>query len=192
MQPLPNLIKNKFFRFLNGEESINDFEQWVYGTDSLERLLGNEDYLYLISLDFSKRDSKYEIEEILRRYINLGEYETWKLKNLLVSFIKKEEHPLQILCEFYKLYCHGHYFLESLGLEYGLSAKVPPGHEHSSGSWKELSDEEQSELIDSLVPGAMREAQKVLSWLEEDKIVITGEQDELGYWLSVDRRAEER
>ena len=190
MQPLPDCIKDDFFKFLNGEEPISNFEQWVYETNDLEKALGNEDYLHLISLDFSKRGSKYEIDDILRRYINLGEYETWKLKNHLLAFINKKENPLQVLSKFYALYCDGHYFLDRLGLEYGLSARVPPSQCRVE-FWEELSSEEQRELIDFLLPGAMREAQRVLYWLETDKIAITNEQDELGHYLYVDRRTEE-
>ena len=190
MQPLPDYIKDKFFKFLNGEENISDFEQWVYETHALEKAVGSSDYLPLISLNFSKRDSKYDVDEILRRCISCSEYEKWQLKNLLLAFKDKTGNPQQLLSKFYELYCDGYHFLDSLGLRCGFSARVLP-NQYSSESWEELSSKEQSKLIDSLVPGAMREAQKVLTWLEEEKIVITNEQDKLGHYLFIDKRTEE-
>jgi hypothetical protein len=57
MKPLPDHLKIKFFKLLYGEESVNTFEQWVYETDDLENQLTNDDYLNLISLDFSEQNS---------------------------------------------------------------------------------------------------------------------------------------
>lgn len=66
MQELPVLIKDRFFRFLNGTLPINEFELWVYTTDSLERILNSDDYLKLISLDFSRFNANSKIVDILR------------------------------------------------------------------------------------------------------------------------------
>lgn len=80
-----------------------------------------------------------------------------------------------MLCDFYDLYCNGYYFLDNLGLGYGLCALE---------SWAELNQEsisentredirkEQISQFDSMRDGAIDEAQKVLSWLETGKIAI--------------------
>jgi hypothetical protein len=190
MKLLPNEVKIKFFRFLSNEEPIGEFEQWVYATNTLEESLGNEDYFNLISLDFSKRGSRYELIKILERHIDLGEYETWKLRNLLSLFLSQKGDLPMILCEFYELYCNGFYFLDTLGLGYGLAITVPSSS-YSSESWQELADEEKEELLSSILPDALKEAQKVLTWLNEGKIIITNKQDELGHYLYLDKRTEE-
>jgi hypothetical protein len=41
MKNLPQHIENQFFKFLNKETSIEEFEQWVYETDELETVLSN-------------------------------------------------------------------------------------------------------------------------------------------------------
>lgn len=137
MNLLPNDIKIKFFRLISGEEPINEFEQWVYITDALEEILGYEDYLNLISLNFLKQSSRYELIKILERHINAGEYETWKLRKLLNLFTSKQGDLPFMLGEFYRLYCDGFYFLDTLGLGYGLAIIVPP-LEYSSEYWQEL------------------------------------------------------
>lgn len=95
-----------------------------------------------------------------------------------------------MLSKFYNLYCDGYYFLEHLGLGCGLVVRVPPS-EYSSDSWDELSDDEKSKLLNSLLPEAISEAQKILSWLDGNKIVITNELDELGRYLYIDNRTKE-
>jgi hypothetical protein len=187
MQLLAADIKHKFFEFLNGQESISNFENWVYETSTLEAALGAENYFDLISFDFAKRDSKSEIDRILRRHIDLSEYNTWKLKQLLIAFIDQIGNPQAILFEFYDLYCHGYDFLDSLGLGYGLSAKVSPSQYHQ-WEWEYLSSEQQIQLIDSLFPGAKIEAQKVLDWLDTETIVLTS--DRYNRLSFIDRRTE--
>ncbi|MGL5807607.1 MAG: hypothetical protein ACRC2R_25405 [Xenococcaceae cyanobacterium] len=44
MQRLPDDVKIKFFRFLHREESIGEFEQWIYARNDLEKILGNVIY----------------------------------------------------------------------------------------------------------------------------------------------------
>jgi hypothetical protein len=189
MQHLSDNIKTKLFRFLNGEESINNFEQWVYATDALEAILGSEDYFNLISLDFSKQADRFELINLLKKYIDAGEYETWKLRRLLNHFLSQEGDLPLMLGEFYELYCNGFYFLETLGLKYGLAIKVPP-QEYSSDSWQELADAEKERLLNSLLPVALDEAQKVLTWLNQGKIVITNQPNESGHYY-LDKRTQE-
>lgn len=173
---------------MSGEEPISEFEQWVYATNTLEETLGDEDYLNLISLNFAKQGSRYELIKILERHINAGEYESWKLRKLLTLFLSQEGDLPSMLCEFYELYCNGFYFLETLGLGYGLTIRVPPNG-YSSEDWQELTVQEKEKLLASVLPDAIDEAQKVLTWLDEGKIVITDKQDELGHCLYVDRRS---
>lgn len=189
MEQLSEDIKIKFFRFISGEESTSGFEQWVYDTNALEEILGDEDYFNLISLDFARRSSRYELIKILERHINAGEYETWKLRRLLTLFLSQEGDLPLMLCEFYELYCDGFYFLDTLGLGYGLAIRVPP-HGYSSEYWQELNNEEKNRLLGSILPDAVDEARKVLTWLDEGKIVMIDEQDELGHYLYIDKRSE--
>lgn len=189
MRFLPEDIKCIFYKFLDGEESLSNFEQWVYATNDLEKILNDADYLKLISLDFSKQDAKYELDKLLKSYIDISEYETWKLRKLLNMFLDKKENLAQLLSQFYELYCDGYYFLDILGLGYGLLIQVPPS-KYSSEVWEGLSNYQKTELLESLLPEAMNEAQKVLSWLDTNKIVITNEQNYLGYCSYIDRRSE--
>ncbi len=170
MQDLPFFVKHKFFKFLNNEESIDDFEKWSYETKILEEILGKEDYLDLISLDFLRSGAKYEIVKIIEKHIDTSEYELWKLKNMLTDFINREKDPQNLLFEFYELYCHGYFFLDRLGLDYGLTAiAITEVDEYG----EKLSVEERNKSIYDLIPGAIVEARKVLNWLETGKIEIS-------------------
>lgn len=191
MKPLPDHLKIKFFKFLYGEESVNTFEQWVYETDDLENQLTNDDYLNLISLDFSEQNSQYEAGKILEQYIEAGDYETWKLRRLLTTVLEQAQNLPEVLSQFYTLYCKGYDFLDGIGLGCGLSIRVPLNSlDYSADCWEDLSHEEKHQLLHSLLPKATAEAQTILSWLDERKIVITNEQDDLGAYIYIDRRSD--
>jgi hypothetical protein len=189
MKDIPDFVKYKFFEFLHGRTSIADFEQWVYVTDDLEQVLDGESYFSLISWDFLRKDSRYEIKKILRPHIDFAEYEEWNLKQLLTSFINNKGNPIEMLWEFYDIYCDGGFeFLYTLGLGYGLTARVPP-NEYSSDYWEELTSDEQHKLMNYSFSGAIDEARKVLVWLEEKKIVIVNDQYHSEKCLFIDRRS---
>ncbi|WP_310482058.1 hypothetical protein [Chamaesiphon sp. VAR_48_metabat_403] len=186
MQDLPFFVKHKFFEFLNDEESIDNFEKWSYETTILTDVLEKEDYLNLISVDFCRSNTKHEIVKIINKYIDASEYGLWKLKNILTDFVNISENSQDILFKFYELYCDGYYFLDCLGLRYGLSA-IANAEPNEYGD--KLSIEEQSKAIDDLIPEAIIEAQRVLTWLETRKIeIVKRDDDDRG--LFIDRRTE--
>lgn len=167
---MPLEVKNTFFEFLNYQKSVADLEQWLYQTTILEEVLAPDDYLELIAIDFGQRNEKYylncryQINKIIKKYINLEEYETWKIKRLLNNFLKRKGDLAKKLNKFYDLYCHGYGFLDRLSLHYGI--------EFTDYYIEILSKEEIEQKIKSVLPGVDKEIKKVLSWLEQEKIKI--------------------
>ncbi len=190
MTTLPDHIKKRFYKTINEDYSIDDFEKWLYSDLELERLLSPDDYLDLISLSFKKSGAKYELWNLLRKNIDIGEFETFKILELLnIAKQKSERQPLAIM-EFYDLYCKGYSFLRNLGLSYGLSLEVPRVKNTTADSWYELEENEQRKLLNSLSPGLEIEIDKVKNWIETKRIILTGERDEMGYYEYIDIRTE--
>jgi hypothetical protein len=110
--------------------------------------------------------------KLLENLIDKGEYETWKLLKLLHKALKRDDDLPEILMTFYDLYCRGYYFLDNLGLSYGLSVEVPyPLAE----SWDELTD-----IEDEIV--------KVTEWIENRQIILTGLRGEYNHYEYIDKR----
>ena len=188
MTTLPDYIKERFFRTITEDYSIYDFEQWLYSDKELEILLPPDDYLDLISLSFKKSGAKYELWNLLRKNINIGELETFKMLQLLGTAKQKSERQALAIIEFYDLYCKGYSFLQNLGLRYGLSLEVPRVKNTTADSWYELKENEQRKLLDSLSPGLEIEIDRVKNLIETGIIILTGERDEMGYFEYVDLR----
>ena len=191
MTQLTQDIKEKFYQTIKGDISVDDFEQWVYSYKELEKHLNTDDYLDLISFSYKKSGAKYELWNILKKHIDLGELEKHKMLDLLNEANQKTERLPYILMEFYDLYCKGYYFLQDLGIGIGLSIAVPRVHNTTSNTWNELSREQQRELLDSFSPELEECIIQVIDWLETKKIILTGEQDQIGRYDYEDLRTEE-
>jgi hypothetical protein len=185
---LPIDIREIFFETLQGDKSVLEFEQWLYADRRLESILTPEDYLDLISYGYKGDRVKYGLYKLLVKHIDKGEYEKWKLVKLLHKALRRDTYLPQILMTFYDLYCKGYYFLDNLGLGYGLAVKVPYSQ---ADSWNELTAEQQQNLINSFYPGIEDEIEKVIEWLDSGKVILTGIQDEYNYFGYIDNRTEE-
>ena len=172
-----NTNTEKIYKLISREVQIKDFEKWVYSEKSLDKFLTNDDYLELISLNYTTPSTLYEAEKILKKYINIEKYHEWYLRNLLKMIIERPNNVYKYIAETYDMYCSGYYFLENLGLSYGLNIEAPHGSSNAQ-SWNELQLEEQKKLIDSFYPEIKIEAQKVIDWLDSKKIVLTGHSGE--------------
>lgn len=182
-------VKTSIFRILSDDLSASELEQWVYADKNLESLLGQDDYLNLISLDYRSTGSIYEAKKILEECIDISEYEAWRVSKILKAIVNRSPDVHMYIEQCYDLYCHGYGFLDNLGLGYGLSVACPPT-EYSTDYWDQLSASEQLELINELYPGVANEAEKVLNWLSMGKIKLQG-RDHLGHIIYLDHRSDE-
>lgn len=119
----------EFYNFLNGDTNLLDIETFVYKQTDLEQQLGKEIYLELISFDFMGKNASADLIQFIFKHIATeGQYETWKLKSLLCSFLTDFSNIHKYLNKLYHLYC-GVYqdngqrkyqfkFLSNLGLNY--------------------------------------------------------------------------
>ncbi len=168
---------NKFnliiYKLIAREVEINEFEQWVYSDKTLESFLSSNEYLDLISLDYKQLSSLYEAEKILRPYIDIGKYYDWYLRGILQKIIERPIDAHKYIEQCYDMYCDGYWFLENLGLGYGLAVTVPPSG-YNADSWDKLELPKQKRLVESFYPSVREEAEKVIRWLDTKKIVLTG------------------
>ncbi len=110
---------------------------------------------------------------------------------LLNEAKQKTERLPYILMEFYDLYCKGYEFFQDLGLGIGLAVELPRVNNTTADTWDKLTTEQQKELLDSFSLELQDCIEQVVYWLETRKIILTGEQDEIGYYDYEDLRTEE-
>lgn len=189
---LPKHIELKFYNTIIGKIKIQDLEKWIYSNKEIESILSEDDYLELISFNYKGRGAKYELVNLLsEKYVDLGEYEKWKILNKLNIALKSDKRLPDILRAFYDLYRRGYTFLDDLGLGYGLTVEVPLSGNYKAETWEEMPEKEQSELLASFYPQLDLDIKRTIAWLEEGKIILTGKKDEMGHYEYKDLRTEE-
>lgn len=60
----------KLWKFVRGDLSTSDFESWIYADKNLEDMLGNEDYLELISVDYKSSAKAYETRQKIKQHLS--------------------------------------------------------------------------------------------------------------------------
>ncbi|RWY54187.1 hypothetical protein [Mucilaginibacter gilvus] len=173
---------------MNGEIPLDDFEQWVYNNKELEELLSPDQYFNLISFSYSKAGARHELINLLTSLAGMGRYETYKLRKLIAMAMLRDQNLPKYLTQFYDLYCDGYYFLRRFGLGFGLSMFSLPA-DYISENWNELDVKQTHKLIDSITPELEQELRRILNWLDNDEIVLTGEKDELDRYDYIDNRS---
>lgn len=181
-------VEEIFYDFLHRDLNIKDFEVWVYTSDELKSFVGSDDYLALITLDFNSINARDESEKIIRKYADVSKFETMKMLDLLYKAITNNEDTGTILITFYDLYCHGYYFLDKLGLRYGLTCAVPPIRHYREDSWEDLSDRDRKELVDGFYPEIIKDIQDVIALIQNEQIIITGTKGYMGQLEYIDNR----
>ncbi|BDX07513.1 hypothetical protein [Planctobacterium marinum] len=165
-----------FFKLKAKEICNESFERWLYANTDIESALGENDYLDLISLDYQKQSSLYEATKILETHFSLAKYYDWYIRRLLEHIINRSNKAQFHIAECYELYCDGFDFLDNLGLGYGLGLTCPDDY---------------NESIEDYYPEIIKEAEKVLGWLNDAKIVITGHTGDYQGIEYDDRRTDE-
>lgn len=192
MTEIPKHIELNFYDTIIGKISIQEFEAWIYSDKEIESILSEDDYLELISFNYKKSGAKYELINLLsKKYIDLGEYEKWKMVNKLKIALKRDERLPDILRDFYNLYCRGYVFLYDLGLGYGLTVEVPLSGNYSAETWEEMNEHEKKQLINSFYPQLEFDIKRAIDWIENKKIIFTGKTDDIGHYEYEDLRTEE-
>jgi hypothetical protein len=185
MSSPPESIKLYFYKTLEGDISIENFEKWLYENKDLEKTLNPDDYLDLISFNYKQGGAKYNLCKLLERYVDLGNYETYKLLKLLNRAKEKNKDLAEILVQFYDLYCRGYGFLRYIGIHYGLAIEI-----EGRDFWSAEMREEHEMIIKSFSPELDNQLQQIIDWLISGKIILTGTKDELNRFEYQDFRTE--
>ena len=190
MKEISEYTEQKFYEVLKHKISIQDFEQWVYGTKELESELPEDTYTDLISLNYKDKYVYNELEKIVEPFIDNGKFEIKRISKYLESIIYRDEKCAESIEMTYDLYCSGYAFLRRLGLTYGLLISCPPAGNYQK-SWNEITKAEQDELLDKLYPEIIINAKNALEWINKGKIIIKDTVNELGDYEYDDLRNQE-
>jgi predicted KAP-like P-loop ATPase len=156
-------IEQKFYNLLRSNITILEFEEWVYKVDEelLSKYFGNDLYFELISQNYKDKHVMNELETLLFSNVPFGRFEEIKIRELLEQIINDKGILVEIIEEFYDLYCDGYNFLRYIGLAYVFHG-MPRENETYN-------------FTDQTRKNLKSEAKRILSFLDNRKIIITDE-----------------
>jgi hypothetical protein len=170
-----NSVELVFYKLVSHQIELLEFEEWVYTESTLEKTLNPDDYLHLISINYKTPCGLYEAEKVLSNYFSMGKYYEWNLRNILQKINEKPSDVHRYIAMCYDLYCDGFWFLDNLGLGYGLGITCPNDFNGK---------------VEDYYPKILVEVEKVLGWLDSGKIIITGHSGEYQGIEYVDYRSQ--
>ncbi|SDL62601.1 hypothetical protein SAMN05421823_10783 [Catalinimonas alkaloidigena] len=83
-------IGNHYFKLIEEEITVSEFEEWVYKLDPVTSGLTNDEHLTLLSINYSSKSVKYEVRDALKRFINYRKYTTITLLKSLTTILNKK------------------------------------------------------------------------------------------------------
>lgn len=160
-----------FFKFLNDDIQIKDFEKWIYtSSDKLESELDSDFHLELISFDYNQKYNTEHLRDKLKKLINTDEYDLWRTKKLLFEII---ENKIDLVLATRKLrtlfYDTGEKFIPiTLGIGYeSILDNLPIPSEYNL--WESNALKEVLKKVDCYKENIIHDAQEFLDTLNRTK-----------------------
>jgi hypothetical protein len=179
-------IKETFFKFINKSISLEEIEIFLFANlQEIEKIFTKEDYFYLIDFDFKDKNSFARMETLINKYISISEFEKYRLNTILNNLININENNIDSLLKIYDEYGKGYCFLDILAIDYGLDL---------SRALYELYIDRLliNDKINKLHSNIKIEAEKIIRFLDQNKIVITEKYKYLDYRLEEDKADQKR
>ncbi len=159
-------LKDFYFRFLNNETSLEDFEQWIYATPEIENDLGETAYLELASFNFRQQRAKYEFIKLMYQHIIPPEFYTWQFRQILQNLLDDSLDSVDLFKTLYNLYDDdGYYFLHDIGILYVLYTPYLELDRHDATEYQNL-----RKTLEQYLPVVKKEIEILLAALDSGKL----------------------
>ncbi|OMC79201.1 hypothetical protein [Viridibacillus sp. FSL H8-0123] len=173
-------IQKQFYNIYKGQISISEFEEWLYKTQEIESVYGNDFYFNLLDLDYRKKHIKNELQKLIETKIPFNEFEQTRIISLLENIKYEKGDIVEILEQLYDDYCNGYSFLRYLGLTYITGIDALPKLQQKD-EWDKSEFDSKREILNSIKPKIINEALRLLSFFQKGLIKIIEKSDYSDY-----------
>jgi hypothetical protein len=156
-------VEEQYFRLIDRQISLKDFEKWVYDSETLEASIDAALYFELISLNYNQPHGDYMLSKILADNILPGKFEERKIHDILDGIIHKNDKAAAYLILCYELHWKGYPYFENLA-HIGFDLEVP--YQYNVDFWHELNPTQQKEILDTIYPKATQLATDLKKWIQ--------------------------
>lgn len=114
-------IQKQFYQLYTKKLSLKEFEKWVYQTQEIEQVYGEDFYFTLIDIPYNDKFAREEVERLIIPKIPMSEFEQIRIMELLNALINESKDIVKVMGQLYHDYGRGYYFLSGLGIFYATS-----------------------------------------------------------------------
>lgn len=188
MNEISGKIEQIFYKAYFEVDYLLDFEKWIYETTELEKKIKSNSYFEFLSFNYKQNDAFLEFKKLIESEINKGQIEKWRITKDLLNAKNRTKDYLESIRNIYWMYCYDSYdFLDCVAHPYGLHADQI-FMDFQAESFDDLPENTKQEFITNCYPYITNEISKVLNWLKNKEIVLTGETDINGKLKYFDNR----
>ncbi|MEJ7646158.1 MAG: hypothetical protein WKF87_16300 [Chryseolinea sp.] len=83
--------------------SLEDFEKWLYGSQALSDMMGENFVFDAFAFSYKQDGAKYLFEHSMSKYLDQDEFMLWKIKSNLKDLVAGKSNRDRILDDFYRL-----------------------------------------------------------------------------------------
>jgi hypothetical protein len=185
MNKLPVTSQNTVFAFMCDVMDPTEFKESVAADRNFMTYLGAAQYQWLIESSFEAQEQKIEILDKLSKHKELCRYESYRIRLVLHALIHKTDKFIEALYQSYELYADGYFFLETVGVQHGLSFSNTYFNFYE---WEKLPEAEKIVSIAAIYSSVKVEALKISNLLDDNRIKLTGKRNSDGSCTYIDLR----
>ena len=189
MNEIPMNIQTEFYKVWSEKELLPNFEKWIYESTELKENLKPNSYYEFLSFNYKQDNSHSELKKLIESQISQSEIEKWKITNDLLNAKNKTNDYSKSIRNFYSLHCKGYDFMDNLAFDYGLTLECPYSY-YKTETFEQLTETQKRTLINNCYPNIIGEIEKVLNWIQNEKIILIGKTNEFGKLEYIDNRTD--
>ncbi|WP_275316956.1 hypothetical protein [Tenacibaculum bernardetii] len=189
MNEISRNIQKEFYKVWSEKELLPNFEKWIYESTELKDNLNSNSYYEFLSFNYKKENSHSELKKLIENQISQSEVEKWKITKDLLNAKNRTKNYSKSIRNFYTLYCKGYDFMDNLAFNYSLALECPYSY-YRIETFEKLSEKQKLTLIENCYPDIIGEIEKVLNWIENEKVVLIGKTNEFGKLEYIDNRTD--
>ncbi|NBI30988.1 hypothetical protein [Chengkuizengella marina] len=172
-------IQKQFYKVYKGHISVLEFEKWLYTTQEIEIVFGQNFYYSFLDLNYRNKYVINELKKLIKLHFIFDELEHNRILTLLNNLVTEKGDAIEILEEIYYDYCNGYTFLEYLSVTYISEIDNIPMNDIDFYKKRESLENKKSYI--------KNEANRLISYFKDGKLKITDE-----YKFNDDRNEEEK
>ena len=150
-----------------------EFEKYVNENKSIESRMEQEDYLELISNNYTKKHHRHELRNLLKKYVSESKIETAQIQSMLRKFVAGIGDPAQIIDDLYNMVAR-HIYVCNLAMQSVNGVDNLPRLSEKQ-NWNEKEFERTRKWFTDALPKLRGIAKLILESFENGDLIETDE-----------------